>query len=317
LIITLALCGTPSPGHVMSLSNGELHIEGSNVVYEMHMPLYEITHLENPRKTLLENFRIRDGDQYPEIKNTSCAEDKIGGWYTCRTEFHFSKPVEQINVECRFADVTVPNHVHLLRSTLGDARKQTVFDFSLKEATINFVPPTVAEVIWSDFLTGFTRVIIGPAQILFILALTFAGRSRRELSWLAVAFLLSESVAALIFSTQGWQPSVQFVEAAGALTIIYLAVEVLLLPEAGYRWVVAALMGVFHGFYFSNFLIQSSIDPEFFLMGINLAALVLLGVFYLLLSRIERNLPHLYATRIGSYALLTVGVIWFLLRLRS
>ena len=317
LITALALCSTPSAGHVMSLSNGELYIEGSNVIYKMHMPLYEIAHLKNPRKTLLENFHVRDGDQHPEPKNAHCEEDKVGGWYTCRAEFHFSKPVEQLDVECRFSDVIVPNHIHLLRSELGDTRKQTVFDFSLKKTTINFMPPTAAEVIWSDFLTGFTRVIIGPVQILFILGLTLAGRNRSELSWLAIAFLLSESVSALIFSAKGWQPSAQFVEAAGALTVIYLAVEILLLPEAGYRWIVAALMGVFHGFYFSNFLIQSSMDPGFFLMGISLAALVLLSIFYLFLSRIEHNLPHLHPTRVGSCALLAVGAVWFLLRLRS
>ena len=48
----------------------------------------------------------------------------------------------------------------------------------------------------------------------------------------------------------------------------YLAVEILILPEAGYRWLVAAGMGVFHGIYFGSFLQQSEMDSLYVLTGV-------------------------------------------------
>ena len=311
------LSAAPAPAHVMSLSNGKLRVEGARAEYELRMPLYEIAHLEEPQKTLLQNFHVRSRGKQAEPENATCEEDKDGGWYVCRAEFRFSEPIDELDVECRFAAVTVPNHVHLLRAQRAEVTQQAVFDFSFTRTTINFVPPTAVEAAWSEVGAGLTRVIVGPIQILFVLGLALAARSRKELLWLAAAFLLAESASAVVVAAKSWQPSARFLEAAGALTVAYLAVEVLLLPEAGYRWLVAAAMGVFHGFYFGSFLEQSQMDPFFVLAGVSLAEVVLLLIFALLLSRIERSLPRLRPVRAGSVALFAVGMVWFILRLQS
>ena len=311
------LSAAPAPAHVMSLSNGKLRVEGARAEYELRMPLYEIVHLEQPQKTLLQNFHVRSRGKQAEPENATCEEDKDGGWYVCRAEFRFSEPIDELDVECRFAAVTVPNHVHLLRAQRAEVTQQAVFDFSFTRTTINFVPPTAVEAAWSEVGAGLTRVIVGPIQILFVLGLALAARSRKELLWLAAAFLLAESASAVVVAAKSWQPSARFLEAAGALTVAYLAVEVLLLPEAGYRWLVAAAMGVFHGFYFGSFLEQSQMDPFFVLAGVSLAEVVLLLIFALLLSRIERSLPRLRPVRAGSVALFAVGMVWFILRLQS
>ena len=311
------LSAAPAPAHVMSLSNGQLRVEGARAAYELRMPLYEIVHLEEPQKTLLQNFHLRNRGQQAEPENATCEADKDGGWYVCRAEFRFSEPIDELDVECRFAAVTVPNHVHLLRAERAEVTAQAVFDFSFTRTTINFVPPTAVEAAWSEVGAGLTRVIAGPIQILFVLGLALAARSRKELLWLAAAFLLAESASAVVVAAKSWQPSARFLEAAGALTVAYLAVEVLLLPEAGYRWLVAAAMGLFHGFYFGSFLEQSQMDPFFVLAGVSLAEVVLLLIFALLLSRIERSLPRLRPVRAGSAALFAVGMVWFILRLQS
>ncbi len=316
-LILWFLYPSPASAHVMSLSNGELRVEGARAEYELRMPLYEITHLEEPQKTLLENFHVRSGGEQAEPEDASCEEDKNGGWYVCRAAFQFSEPIDELDVQCDFASVTVPNHVHLLRAERGEVTKQFVFDFRFTQTTINFVPPTAAEVAWSEVGAGLTRVISGPIQILFVLGLVLAGRNRKELLWLAAAFLLAESASAVLVAAKSWQPSARFLEAAGALTVAYLAVEVLLLPEAGYRWIVAAAMGVFHGFYFGSFLEQSEMDPFFVLAGVGVAEVVLLVVFALLLSRIERGMPRLKPVRAGAAALFVVGMVWFILRLQS
>ena len=144
--------------------------------------------------------------------------------------------------------MTVPNHVHVLRATRDDVTEQAVFDFSFSRSTIRFIPPTGSELFFSQLGAGFVRVLLGPFQILFLLALVLAGRSRKELLWIAAAFLFAEAVSAVVVAYKDWQPPARFVEAAAALTVAYLAVEILVLADAGYRWLVAAGMGVFHGF---------------------------------------------------------------------
>ena len=317
MLALVAATPAPAPGHAMSLSNGELRVEGSRAEYELRMPAYEIVHLKEPQKTLLENFHVRSRGQETEPESASCEEDNDGGWYVCRAEYRFREPIDELDVECDFAAVTVPNHVHLLRAKRGEVTERFVFDLRVTRTTMNFVPPTAVEAAWTQVGSGFTRVIAGPIQILFVLGLALAGRSRKELIWLAAAFLLAESASAVVVAAKSWQPSARFLEAAGALTVAYLAVEVLVLPEAGYRWLVAAAMGVFHGVYFGSFLEQSGMDPVFVLAGVSFGEVLLLVVFAVLLSRIERGLPRLQPVRAGAATLFVVGMVWFILRLQS
>ncbi|MGH9593109.1 MAG: hypothetical protein ACRD5L_08450 [Bryobacteraceae bacterium] len=40
----------------VSLSNGELRVEGRRASYELHMPMYEVAHVTNPETALLEQI---------------------------------------------------------------------------------------------------------------------------------------------------------------------------------------------------------------------------------------------------------------------
>jgi hypothetical protein len=109
-----------------------------------------------------------------------------------------------------------------------------------------------------------------------------------------------------------WVPTPRFVEAAAALTVAYLAVEALLLPQAGSRWLVAGVLGIFHGLYFCLFLQNTGYGPGLVLAGAAAAEIVVLGVLSLLLLRAGR-LVH----RVGEAALLAGGLFWFVLRLNG
>ena len=249
----LALLPASLSAHIMSMSSGLLEVEGSHVSYELRMPLYEIVHLEEPERSLLENFRLYDDGREVTASSGSCKANADEGVYRCEATFEFPQPVERLEVACTYAAVTVPNHVHVLKAVRGDIVKQAIFDFSFSRSEIRFTPPTTTELFFSQAGAGVVRVIVGPFQILFLLALVLAGRSRKELFSLAGAFIVAELIAAIILAFKPWQPPPRFIEAAAALTVAYLAVEILILPEAGYRWLVAAGMGVFHGIYFGSF----------------------------------------------------------------
>ena len=316
LLVAAALAPLLS-AHVMSMSNSELEVSGSSVTFELRMPIYEIVHLENPQPALLGAVRLYSRGEEGQRVGGSCESQEEDGWYVCHSKFEFPKPVDVLDVECTLADATVPNHVHVLRARRGEVTEQAVFDFTFTRSTINFVPATATEVAFSEIWAGLARVMGGPAQILFVLALVLAGRSRKELLWLAVAFIVAESVSAVVVNAKSWEPPPRFVEAAAALTVAYLAVEILMLPQAGYRWMVAAGMGVFHGFYFGSFLRQSQMDSLFVLTGIAFGEGLLLLVFAVLLGRLNRVAAALKPVQVGSGVLFVIGMAWFILRIRS
>src|SRR4029077_18361943 len=95
-----------------------------------------------------------------------------------------------------------------------------------------------------------------------------AARTRRELFMLVASFLAAECLACGIAPRLALQISPRFIEAAAALTIAYLAFEIFFLPNSGMRWLVVGVLGLFHGTYFSTFLVQSGYHLVTFLLGV-------------------------------------------------
>ena len=317
IVLLILVLPAVARGHAISMSSGDLNVEGSRADFELRMPLYEIVHLEKPEEALLGNFHVKAGGVEARRVGGSCLADARQDSYNCHAQYEFPAPPERIEVECTFAAVTVPNHVHVLQVKRGEATEQAVFDFSFTRSEINFVPPTEAELAFSHFGAGLARVIGGPVQLLFVAALVLAGRGRGELAAILGAFLAGEILAAMVVEVWMWQPPGRFVEAAAALTVAYLAVEILLLPDAGRRWLVAAGMGVFHGIYFGDFLRRAEMQAGWFLLGVGAAEIGVAVLLGFLLSKIRRAIPGPGPVRVGAVLLLATGLGWFVLRIRG
>jgi hypothetical protein len=124
-------------------------------------------------------------------------------------------------------------------------------------------------------------------------------------------------VSALLVPRTGWQPPPRFVEAAAALTLAYLGVEILMLPAAGGRWLIAGLLGCFHGLYFHLFLQSTGYPPGFVLLGAGMVEVALIAAFALIFSRIGRVAAALRPVQVSASALVAIGMVWFLLRLKN
>jgi HupE / UreJ protein len=314
LLLLLAL---PAAAHVISMSSGEVRLENDRAHYELQMPLYEIAHVEAPERALLNHIRFASGGTPARRLSGSCHPDPAQGLYLCVAEYQFPEPVERLDVECTFHTVTVPNHVHLLRAQRGERRDQAIFDFSFPKAEIRFDPPTAWETALTQTAAGWWRAWGGLAQVLFLASLALAARSRRELAALVGMFLAGQTAVAWLVPFTSWQPAPRFVEAAAALTIAYLAVEILLLPQAGSRWVVAGVLGGFHGLYFDLFLRTSGYHAGFVLAGAALGDLLLVVFFALLFRRIGKIAAALRPVQVSASLLLVIGMVWFFMRLRG
>jgi hypothetical protein len=192
-----------------------------------------------------------------------------------------------------------------------------LFDISFSSATLRFRPPTPLETAVTQAGGGALRAWGGAAQILFLASLVLAARSRRELILLTAMFLAGQIAAALVVQRTGWQPPARFVEAAAGLTIAYLAVEILLLPKAGMRWLIVAVLGAFHGLYFELFLRTTGYRALYVLTGAALAEIALIAVCALLFSYLGKHLKALRPVPVCASVLFVTGMAWFFLRLRS
>jgi hypothetical protein len=279
--------------HVMSMSTGEATVTGNRVEYVLRMPLYEVAHTAHPEKSLLEQIRFAGG----RIQHQQCFADKDD--YVCAADYLFDRPVEKLDITCTLYAVTVPNHVHVLHAEKGGRRDQAFFDYTFTSSVIRFDPPTELGIATRQIVEGAYRAVGGLVQVLFLFTLAMAARTKRELMALIGAFLAGLVGGALI----SWHPAPRFAECAAALSVAYLAIEILFLPDGKMRWLIAAVLGIFQGMYLALFRGGSN----YFLAGAAFAdAIVCIALGLLFIRRMPRlalSIP------------LAAGLIWFFVRL--
>jgi hypothetical protein len=267
--------------------------------------------MKEPERSLFEHIHFRSGGRDAKLVEKVCRENTAEGMYVCDATYDFGLPIESFEAECQLAQITVPNHVHVLRVYMGNKTDQAVFDASFEKAEIRFRPPTPLETAIKEIGAGIIRAGSTLAGLLFLVALVFASRSPREMAQLTAAFVTGEVLACAILPHLRFDPSSRFVEAAMALTVAYLAVEILFLPKAGARWIVCGVLGLFHGLYFALFLGNADFHMTYFLAGALTLELSLIAILWAVL----RKAP--WAARYAAMVLLAVGLTWFGMRLLS
>lgn len=297
----------PLMAHTISMSTGELTVDGTRAHYEMRIPVYEVAHVQNAEPAFFANVRF--GSDGTPAKLLSHACQTKGETFLCTAEYEFAKPPDRIQAECTFARITVPNHVSVLKARMGEKTDQAVFDLTYDKAELRFNPPGKAEIAVQQIGAGTLRVFSSAAGILFLFGLALAARSMRELAAVVLAFASGEVAACIVVAY--WNPdlSMRFIEAAMALTVAYLAMEILFLPQAGTRWLICGILGLFHGFYFALFSRDAGYRAGLVLAGAISVEMILIAVCWAFV----RKFPG--TVRFASMLLMTIGMGWFGLRL--
>ena len=203
-MLSLLLAPLALSAHMVSISTGELYVEGNRARYELKMPLYEIEGMDDPREVLFDSLELRSAAGPGHLDEVSCAENRTEDSYECDARYEFSAPVEVLDVKCAFYAVTTPNHVHILRARKGETVIQEVFDFSASRARIDFVPPSAWEIAKRQIGSGARRSAGGLASLLFLLAMVVAARRRLELLALTGMFLAGQVAAVLFTPLVNW-----------------------------------------------------------------------------------------------------------------
>jgi hypothetical protein len=276
------------------MSSGELHVDGRSATYELRIPMYELTHVTHPERALLDQLKFEGARR----TSSNCQEQD--GTYICRADYEFDHPVpDKIEVECTLFQVTVPNHVHLLYAVQGPNSDQQVFDQSFRRAEVRFHPPSRAELIAKAAAAGIARLFKSVSGLLFLAVLVLAARNTREMGILTIAFVAGEWLARPLSSRIPMSFSPEFLEAVLALTVAYLAAEIVFLPDSRARWAVVPVLGVAHGLPFAAF-------PSSYLTAASVTQAILLAGLWL----VARKLPMGWK-RPAAAVLLAGGVGWF------
>lgn len=292
LLLFLICCSAYA--HVVSMSSGELHVDGRTATYELRIPMYELTHVTHPETALLDQVKFEGARR----TSSNCREQD--GTYICRADYEFDQPVpDKIEVECTLFQVTVPNHVHLLYAVQGPNTDQQVFDQSFRQAEVRFHPPSRAELIAKAAAAGIARLFKSASGLLFLAVLVLAARNTREMGILTIAFLAGEWLARPLAPRIPMSFSPEFLEAVLALTVAYLAAEIVFLPDSQARWAVVPVLGVAHGLPFSAF-------PASYLTAATAAQAMLLSILWLA----ARKMPKSWK-RPAAGAMLVAGIGWF------
>lgn len=157
----------------------------------------------------------------------------------------------------------------MLAADLGSAVKLTVRYLPLYEPTRAFVitsrsgrvalNPAWYAAAGGFVLLGTAHILSGADHLLFLLCLIVPFRRIRDLLGIITAFTVGHSVTLLgsaydLAPAGSWfQP---FVETAIAASIVYMALENIVGSNLRWRWVLAGIFGLVHGFGFSYALKQ-------------------------------------------------------------
>jgi len=137
---------------------------------------------------------------------------------------------------------------------------------------------------------GFHHILEGIDHLLFLFCMVIPFRRVRPLVGMVTAFTVAHSIT-LIASAYGFVPDALWfaplIELLIAVSIVYMALENLVVAQPTRRWIVAFLFGLVHGFGYS-FALRNTLQfsgSHFltallsFNVGVEIGQLVVLGVF--------------------------------------
>ncbi|HEX8703331.1 MAG TPA: HupE/UreJ family protein, partial [Myxococcaceae bacterium] len=172
---------------------------------------------------------------------------------------------------------------------------------------------------------GMKHIFEGIDHLAFLLALLLVGGSLKRVLVMVTSFTVAHSLTlgatALGFILLDEQRT-RWVEAAIALSIIYVAVENLVLRQHRHRALITFLFGLVHGFGFASVLSGYGLGDQVVsgLLGFNLGvelgqAAIVLALLPVMRLIQRRPFAHLWTVRVLSTVILLAGVGWLLQRL--
>jgi hydrogenase/urease accessory protein HupE len=242
-------------------------------------------------------------------------------------------------IQCDNSLADQPVVISGLKNTLTDvlARVQHL-DGAVQTSRIKPGEPSFTVIASPDKLAvtatyivlGIEHILLGIDHLLFVFALLLIVNGVRRLVWTITAFTLAHSIT-LAMATLGYVNIPQApVEAVIALSILFLAVE-LIKQQQGKKdvvmrapWIVAFIFGLLHGFGFAGALAETGLPPTeiplallMFNVGVELGQLAFVAIVLTsgwLIHR-SKTFPLRAAEMVTTYFIGSIAAYWTIERI--
>lgn len=191
-------------------------------------------------------------------------------------------------------------------------------------------PRVISNVAWTYTVIGIEHIVWGYDHFLFVLAMVLLLSGWQRIVWTVTAFTVAHSLT-LVGTTLGWfSLASRPVEAIIALSIVFLAVEILKKRPKQLRfserapWLVAFSFGLLHGFGFAGALAEIGLPANdvplalfSFNIGVEIGQLMIVVAALIVLQGLRRWQP-VVAERVVIVSTYGIGIIasfWFIERL--
>lgn len=178
---------------------------------------------------------------------------------------------------------------------------------------------------------GIEHILFGIDHLLFVLALLLLCGRTSQLVKTITAFTVAHSVTLALATLGIVQAPQRPVEAVIALSIVFVAVEVVRARQgvigiaARAPWLVAFVFGLLHGFGFAGALSEVGLPPGriplallFFNVGVEVGQLLFVAVMLAAAAALRRlQIVPRGATAVAAYAIGCVSMFWVFERLAS
>jgi hydrogenase/urease accessory protein HupE len=220
----------------------------------------------------------------------------------------------------------------LVRLQLADGSTHSTI---LRPDTPSFVVParaTKSEIAWSYWRMGLVHILEGVDHLLFLLALLFLVSGFWNLLKTITAFTLAHSVTLALASLGFVNVSPAPIEAIIALSIVFLAAEVVrkysgeTVLTQRYLWMVAGFFGLFHGLGFAGALTNIGLPAHeiplallMFNVGVETGQILFIVAVVALLEILRRfpsSVPE-GARRLAPYAIGVIAAFWTIERVAA
>jgi hypothetical protein len=275
---------------------------------------------------IIQNLSIKNNGKKGllHIKDINLTERTNLTMFRIEMEDDFEQPIKEFKIDYNlFYDGVDINHHNFATITIGDRKIEHIFTKeknSLKgNATLGSSHSQNDILGFGDYVVmGMKHIWSGIDHLLFLFGLLMARGTIRDYLKTLTAFTVGHCITLALAATETLIIS-SSIEPLIALSIVYVAAENIWSKSFKWRWLVALLFGLIHGFGFAELLIgklgSNFIFPLFsFNLGIEIGQIVVLMVMFPLIWYLRKGLWQNKIVYSVSSLISVVGLYWFIER---
>ena len=166
----------------------------------------------------------------------------------------FPQQVLALQVNSSLPEVLGPTHIHLTTVVLNGKVQEAILDTRNRTAFFTAGGGSKFQIFRQFVVLGMEHIATGYDHLSFLLGLLIATASLRSLVKTVTSFTVAHSITLALATFDVVALPSRFTESAIAASIVYVAVENLILRRSIERYRITFLFGLVHGFGFSNVL---------------------------------------------------------------